>query len=166
MAPFELLGQYQSKLSIWKKLAEGRRNNEFFSEFLKNVPKNVKFNNSENVDGDFVRELMIFSIYLVIQDTNTVLNRNTYDLTDFLYKIAENSWWNEKYFLENIAIELFTHQLWDVCLVTSILYRFPYGRVQGDQDHFFPKEMLISPSILKLHKNPWIWEGLRTIHFI
>ena len=97
-------------MSLWKKLAEGRRNNEFFSEFLKNVPKNVKFNNSENVDGDFVRELMIFSIYLVIQDTNTVLNRNTYDLTDFLYKIAENSWWNEKYFLENIAIELFTHQ--------------------------------------------------------
>ena len=72
-------------------MAEGRRNNEFFSEFLKNVPTNVKFNNSENVDGDFVRELMIFSIYLVIQDTNTVLNRNTYDLTDFLYKIAENS---------------------------------------------------------------------------
>ena len=26
--------------------------------------------------------------------------------------------------------------------------------LQGDQDHFFPKEMLISPSILKLHKNP------------
>ena len=38
--------------------------------------------------------------------------------------------------------------------------------VQGDQDHFLCKEMLISPSILKLHKNPWIWEGLRTIHFI
>ena len=38
--------------------------------------------------------------------------------------------------------------------------------VQGDQDHFFTKEMLISPSLLKLHKNPWIWEGLRTIHFI
>ena len=38
--------------------------------------------------------------------------------------------------------------------------------VQGDQDHFYAKEMLISPSILKLHKNPWIWEGLRTIHFI
>ena len=41
-----------------------------------------------------------------------------------------------------------------------------YNNVQGDQDHFFPKEMLISPSILKLHKNPWIWEGLTTIHFI
>ena len=27
-------------------------------------------------------------------------------------------------------------------------------KVQGDQDHFFTKEMLISPSILKLHKNP------------
>ena len=26
--------------------------------------------------------------------------------------------------------------------------------VQGDQDHFLSKEMLISPSILKLHKNP------------
>ena len=26
--------------------------------------------------------------------------------------------------------------------------------VQGGQDHFFPKEMLISLSILKLHKNP------------
>ena len=26
--------------------------------------------------------------------------------------------------------------------------------VQGDQDHFYAKEMLISPSILKLHKNP------------
>ena len=38
--------------------------------------------------------------------------------------------------------------------------------LQGGQDHFLPKEMLISPSILKLHKNPWIWEGLRTIHFI
>ena len=31
---------------------------------------------------------------------------------------------------------------------------------------FFPKEMLISLSILKLHKNPWIWKVLRTIHFI
>ena len=39
-------------------------------------------------------------------------------------------------------------------------------KIQGDQDHFLPKEMLISLSILKLHKNPWIWEGLRTIHFI
>ena len=39
-------------------------------------------------------------------------------------------------------------------------------KIQGDQDHFFTKEMLISPSILKLHKNPWIWEGLTTIHFI
>ena len=67
------------------------RINEFISEFLMNVPIKVKLSNSENVDGDFVRELMIFSIYLVIQDTNTVLNRNTYDLTDFLYKIAENS---------------------------------------------------------------------------
>ena len=38
--------------------------------------------------------------------------------------------------------------------------------IQGGQDHFFPKEMLISLSILKLHKNSWIWEGLRTIHFI
>ena len=38
--------------------------------------------------------------------------------------------------------------------------------IQGDQDHFLPKEMLISLSILKLNKNPWIWEGLRTIHFI
>ena len=38
--------------------------------------------------------------------------------------------------------------------------------VHGDQDHFLCKEMLISGSILKLHKNPWIWEGLRTIHFI
>ena len=26
--------------------------------------------------------------------------------------------------------------------------------VQGDQDHFLCKEMLLSPSILKLHKNP------------
>ena len=26
--------------------------------------------------------------------------------------------------------------------------------LQGDQDHFLAKEMLISPSILKLHKNP------------
>ena len=26
--------------------------------------------------------------------------------------------------------------------------------VQGDQDHFLCKEMLISPSILKLQKNP------------
>ena len=38
--------------------------------------------------------------------------------------------------------------------------------VQGDQDHFLCKEMLISPSILKLHKIPCIWEGLTTIHFI
>ena len=28
------------------------------------------------------------------------------------------------------------------------------GQIQGDQDHFFTKEMLISLSILKLHKNP------------
>ena len=125
------MGQYQSKLSIWKKLAEGRRNNVFISEFLKNVSIKVKLNAFENIDGSFVKEIMICNNCLVIQDTNTVLNRNTYDLTDFLYKIAENSWWNEKYFLENIAIELFTHQLWDVCLVTSILYRFPYGRVGG-----------------------------------
>ena len=27
-------------------------------------------------------------------------------------------------------------------------------QLQGDQDHFFPKEMPISLSILKLHKNP------------
>ena len=26
--------------------------------------------------------------------------------------------------------------------------------IQGDQDHFLAKEMLISPSVLKLHKNP------------
>ena len=26
--------------------------------------------------------------------------------------------------------------------------------LQGDQDHFLSKEMLISPLILKLHKNP------------
>ena len=26
--------------------------------------------------------------------------------------------------------------------------------IQGDQDHFLAKEMLISLSILKLHKNP------------
>ena len=26
--------------------------------------------------------------------------------------------------------------------------------LQGDQDHFLSKEMLLSPSILKLHKNP------------
>ena len=26
--------------------------------------------------------------------------------------------------------------------------------IQGDQDHFYAKEMLISLSILKLHKNP------------
>ena len=26
--------------------------------------------------------------------------------------------------------------------------------IQGDQDHFYAKEMLISHSILKLHKNP------------
>ena len=29
-----------------------------------------------------------------------------------------------------------------------------YEKIQGGQDHFFPKEMLISLSILKLHKNP------------
>ena len=29
-----------------------------------------------------------------------------------------------------------------------------YFSLQGDQDHFLCKEMLISPSILKLHKNP------------
>ena len=27
-------------------------------------------------------------------------------------------------------------------------------KIQGDQDHFLCKEMLISLSILKLHKNP------------
>ena len=38
--------------------------------------------------------------------------------------------------------------------------------LQGDQDYFYAKEMLISLSIFKSHKNPWIWEGLRIIHFI
>ena len=83
MVPFELLGQYQSKLSIWKKLAEGRRNNEFISEFLLDVPIKVELSNSENVDGSFVKKFMICSIYLVIHNTNAFLNRNTYNLTDF-----------------------------------------------------------------------------------
>ena len=61
------MGQYQSKLSIWKKLAEGRRNNEFISEFLLDVPIKVELSNSENVDGDFVKGLMICNIYLAIQ---------------------------------------------------------------------------------------------------
>ena len=82
MAPFELLGQYQSKLSIWKKLAEGRRNNEFISEFLLDVPIKVELSNSENVDGDFVKGLMICNIYLAIQIKNGSLNRNTYNLLD------------------------------------------------------------------------------------
>ena len=63
-------------------MAEGRRNNEFISEFLKNVPKKVKFSNSENIDGDFVKKLMSCSIYIEIQGTNTFLNRNDYNLTD------------------------------------------------------------------------------------
>ena len=46
------------------------------------------------------------------------------------------------------------------------MYARSEEKVQGGQDHFFPKEMLISLLILKLHKNPWIWEGLRIIHFI
>ena len=33
----------------------------------------------------------------------------------------------------------------------KIKHRVP---IQGDQDHFLAKEMLISLSILKLHKNP------------
>ena len=82
LAPFELLGQYQSKLSIWKKLAEGRRNNEFISEFLLDVPIKVELSNSENVDGDFVKGLMICNIYLAIQIKNGSLNRNTYNLLD------------------------------------------------------------------------------------
>ena len=47
-----------------------------------------------------------------------------------------------------------------------IVIYFSIFIIQGGQDHFFPKEMLTTLSILKLHKNPWIWEGLRTIHFI
>ena len=82
LAPFELLGQYQSKLSIWKKLAEGRRNNEFISEFLLDVPIKVELSNSENVDDSFVKKFMICSIYLVIHNTNAFLNRKTHNLTD------------------------------------------------------------------------------------
>ena len=49
----------------------------------------------------------------------------------------------------------------------GIVEQWPFSKnLQGDQDHFLCKEMLITPLILKLHKNPWIWEGLRTIHFI
>ena len=59
----------------------------------------------------------------------------------------------------------YTLLLWDIIQTLNLKYRILLG-IQGDQDHFFPKEMLISPSILKLHKNPWIWEGLTTIHFI
>ena len=52
--------------------------------------------------------------------------------------------------------------IWSVCKVAkkpeSLLGHFFFKqslfRLQGDQDHFFTKEMLISPSILKLHKNP------------
>ena len=62
---------------------EGRRNNEFISEFLKNVPIKVKLSNSENIDGDFVKELIICSIYLVIKGTDSLLNSNTYDLSNF-----------------------------------------------------------------------------------
>ena len=51
-------------------------------------------------------------------------------------------------------------------LFIHITYVKAFYLLQGDQDHFFPKEMLISLSILKLHKNPRIWEGLTTIHFI
>ena len=60
--------------------------------------------------------------------------------------------------MENLSLAKFVH------FSRAILNLIP--NVQGDQDHFLAKEMLISPSILKLHKNPWIWEGLRTIHFI
>ena len=58
------------------------RINEFISEFLMNVPIKVKLSNSENVDGDFVKGLMICNIYLAIQIKNGTLNRNTYDLLD------------------------------------------------------------------------------------
>ena len=70
-------------MSIWKKSVEGRRNNEFISEFLKNVPIKVNLSNSENIDGDFVKELIICSIYLVIKGTDSLLNSNTYDLSNF-----------------------------------------------------------------------------------
>ena len=41
-------------MSIWKKLTEGRRNNDFFSDFMQNVPIKVKLSNSENIDGSYV----------------------------------------------------------------------------------------------------------------
>ena len=58
------------------------RINEFISEFLMNVPIKVKLSNCENVDGDFVKGLMICNIYLAIQIKNGSLNRNTYNLLD------------------------------------------------------------------------------------
>ena len=58
------------------------RINEFISEFLMNVPIKVKLSNSENVDGDFVKGLMICNICLAIQIKNGTLNKNTYDLFD------------------------------------------------------------------------------------
>ena len=46
----------------------------------------------------------------------------------------------------------------DICLRTFIamneMNTTTQRKVQGDQDHFYAKEMLISLSILKLHKNP------------
>ena len=58
LVSFELLGQYQSKLSKSKKLTGGRRNNEFISDFLQKVHKNVELINSENVGGSFVTILI------------------------------------------------------------------------------------------------------------
>ena len=58
LVSFELLGQYQSKLSILKKLTEGRRNNEFISEFLQKVHKNGDLTKSEYVGGSFVTNLI------------------------------------------------------------------------------------------------------------
>ena len=77
-------------------------------------------------------------------------------------------------------ISSFWYRQDNMCIVTENTYKsfcnrflqnisdrlFWLNSIQGVQDHFLRKEMLISLSILKLHKNPWIWEGLRTIHFI
>ena len=83
---------------------------------------------------------MICNIYLLIYDTNAFLNKNTFDLINQQRKNAKINTERIISILAIIEIQLFTHHLWYVCLVRSILKKFPYGRVGGVSrgEHAYP----------------------------
>ena len=76
------------------------------------------------------------------------------------YRGASAKWalnWLWRFFKKDSTVNLsFTFGwIYPIELCFSKRRRFISQKVvQGDQDHFLSKEMLISPSILKLHKNP------------